>query len=489
MTKTIAAAGLLAALLSGCSLIPEQPQVTSPVPASWPTGPAYGGASPAAASPVSAVPVSATVTEAETAAALGRDFFRAPQLRRLIDQALANNRDLRVAALNIETARAQYRVRQADQLPSLDAGGSVTRQRSPAGVRSAATTTGSQYSVQASLPSFEIDLFGRVHSLEQQALEQYFATEEARASTQIALVAEVADAVLTLLADQRLLALTDRTLATRQQSLDLVRRSLDRGVGTELDLAQAQAAFESARASRERYVRQVAQDWNALGLLVGAPVDGSAVAGLTLDDGILADVPVGLSSSILLKRPDIRQAEHQLKAANANIGAARAAFYPTITLTGSAGTASSELGKLFAGGSAAWSFMPSISLPIFDGGRNEASLDSAVAGRDIAVAQYEKAIQSAFRDVADALAARGTLGRQLQAQSAMVAATQRSYDLAQARYDRGIDSFLNVLDAQRSLYGAQQDQISLELSRLSNRVVLYKSLGGGSFQGEAGQGT
>jgi multidrug efflux system outer membrane protein len=456
-------------LLSGCSLIPEYQSPDAPIPATWPKGPAYEG------TPIQ--PVAATSMES----ALGVDFFRAPQLRRLIEQALTNNRDLRVAVLNVEAARAQYRIQRADQLPGISAEGSAVRQRMPAGIMGPTATTNGQYEAGIGLTAFEVDLFGRVHSLGQQALEQFFATQEARTGAQVMLVAEVANAALTLLADEKLLALTEQTLATRQRSFDLIRRGFEQGIGTQLDVAQAQTVLEAARADRERYVRQVAQDRNALTLLLGAPLEGNALAGLSLGDELIADVPAGLSSGVLLNRPDIREAEHRLKAANANIGAARAAFYPRITLIGSLGTASDDLGDLFSGGTGAWNFMPSLTLPIFDAGRNEANLDTALANRDIAVARYEKTIQTAFRDVADALAARSTLDRQLLAQDRLVAATRQSYELAQARYDRGIDNFLNVLDAQRSLYGAEEEKIGLELFRLTNRVNLYKALGGGNF--------
>jgi multidrug efflux system outer membrane protein len=255
-----------------------------------------------------------------------------------------------------------------------------------------------------------------------------------------------------------------------------------------LDVAQAQTSVETARANQALYIRLVAQDRNALELLVGAPLAANVIAGTALDIGdFVAELPAGLPSDVLLRRPDIRQAEHQLKAANANIGAARAAFYPSISLTGSAGTASASLGDLFTGSALAWNFMPSISLPIFDGGRNEANLESAKVIRDISVAQYEKTIQTSFREVSDALAARGTLSQQLEAQKGLVAANQESFQLSQARYNRGVDSYLNVLDAQRSLYSAQQTQISVELSRVTNLVTLYKVLGGGGGNGSAGR--
>ncbi len=461
LANTAGATALVAGLLlGGCSLIPEEPFVPAPVPASWPQGPAYQPVAAGSATPAPA-PDAPTDPAAEEAA-----VFRSPQMQRLIALALTNNRDLRVAALNIEAARAAYRTQGAARLPTVTAGGGSTLRRSPAGVNSSVTTTTSTHNADVGVTAFELDLFGRVKSLEQQALEQYLATGEAQLSTRISLVAEVADAYLSLLADRKLLTLTEETLASQERTLALVQRRLDQGIGVQLDIAQARTAVETARANRARYVRQVAQDVNALVLLLGTPVEPDSLEGRDLEDpSLIADVPVGLSSSVLLRRPDIRQSEHQLKAANANIGAARAAFYPSISLTGTLGAASGELTSLFAAGAGAWSFLPSISLPIFDNGKNEAALASAVANRDIAVAQYEKAIQTAFREVSDALAARGTYGGQLQAQRALVNATRDAYRLSQARYDRGIDNFLTVLDAQRSLYSAEQDLIGVELSK------------------------
>ncbi|EWY37353.1 multidrug transporter [Skermanella stibiiresistens SB22] len=466
-------ASLALLLLGGCSFIPDYVRPASPVPEAWPVGAAYTTSS--AARPGNGGPVLAD---------LGwEDFFQSPQLRGLIQTALENNRDLRVAALNVEQARAQYRIQRSDLLPTLDAGGSLTRQRTPADLsRTGRSAVGSQWEATVGTTSFELDLFGRIRSLEQSALESYFATEQAQVATRIALIAEVANAYLTLLADKELLKLTDDTLRTQRQSFDLTRRSFDRGVGTQLDVAQARTAVETARANRAAYVRQIAQDKNALTLLVGGPVSESVLdAAASLGTGdFITDLPVGLPSDLLQRRPDIIQAEYDLRSANANIGAARAAFFPTIGLTASAGTASAALSGLFDGGSGAWSFVPQISLPIFDFGRREANLESAKIQREIGVAQYERSIQTAFREVSDALAAQGTLDDQLDAQTALVDATRSSYDLSILRYNRGLDSFLNALDSQRSLYSAQQDLINARLSQLSNLVTLYKVLGGGA---------
>jgi multidrug efflux system outer membrane protein len=467
MTKTILATCAAAALLSGCSLIPDYMRPDLPISSSWPT------------------PQAEVQADTAQVADIGwKQFFADPTLQRLIAQALDHNRDLRVAALNIEVARATYRVSEADLLPNVDAGLSDTVSRMP---RQLSTTmpqramTTRRYSANLGVTAFEADLFGRLRSLEEQALQSFLATEEARTAAQISLVAEVANAYLTLLGDRKLLTLTEDTLATREKSLHLIERSFERGIGSQLDVAQARSSVETARANRFRYLRQVELDKNALTLLLGSPLDEATVTAAGDLDAMrfVHDMAVGLPSEVLLRRPDIAGAEYSLKAANANIGAARAAFFPTISLTGSLGTASKTLGSLFEAGSGAWSFAPQLTMPIFDAGRNQANLDGAKANRDIAVARYEKAIQAAFREVADALAAKGTLTDQLQAQTALVEATQTSYRLSQARYDRGIDSYLNVLDSQRALYGAQQDLVAVQVSQLINLVTLYKSLGGG----------
>lgn len=458
------------ALLSACSLIPDYQRPDMPVSPAWPEGPAMTQEG------------SAPTGKALWADTAWQEFFTDPALQGLIQKALDNNRDLRVAALNIEVARATYRVTEADLLPTVNAGGYGTVQRTPKGLSQSVPKqekTSRTYNANVGVTAFELDLFGRVRSLNEQALESYFATEEARTSTQIALIAEVANAYLTLLGDRKQLALAEETLATRLKSLELIERSLEQGMSNELDRAQARSAVETARASSARYLRAVDQDVNALSLLVGASVAPGTASGNLDGVSLIEDLPVGLPSDVLLRRPDVIQAEHDLRAANANIGAARAAFFPKVTLTGSLGYAAPTLDTLFQGGSGAWSFAPSISVPIFDSGRNQANLDSAKASRDIAVARYEKAIQSAFREVSDGLAARGTLLSQMNAQAALVAATESSYRLSEARYRQGIDSYLNVLDAERSLFTAQQDLIQIQVQRLSNLVSLYKVLGGG----------
>lgn len=456
---------VLGTLLSGCSLMPAYQQPASSVPPTFATSAA-----------ATAIPV----------AELGwRNVFTDPALQAIIELALANNRDLRVAVLNIEKARATYRVQDAALLPSIDASGSSSASRTPADQsQTAQAMVTHSYSATLGFSAYELDLFGRVRSLSAQALEQFFSTAENRRSTQISLIAEVATDYLTLASDQDRLKLAHDTLTSQQNSYALDQRMFDLGSSSALTLSQAQTSVETARVDVEKYTAQVAEDLNALRLVVGAELPGELLpktlpARSTADASPLASIPPGLTSDLLQRRPDILKAERDLKAANAYIGAARAAFYPSITLTTSAGTSSASLSNMFKGGSGTWSFAPQISLPIFDGGTNRANLASATADRDIYVADYEKAIQTAFREVNDALAQRGTLGRQLDAQQALVDATARSYRLSEARFSQGIDSYLSVLDSQRSLYTAQQDLIGTQLSRLTNLVTFYKVLGGG----------
>lgn len=458
----------LAALMAGCSLIPAYQQPATPVPGKF------------ADDTTGANPASTPVAD------LGwRDVFTDPSLQRVIEVSLANNRDLRVAVLNIEKARAQYRVQDAALFPTVNASAGGSGSRTPASLSSTGETLiAHQYSASLGFSSYEIDLFGRVRSLSEQALQQFLSTAEARRSTQISLVAEVATSYLTLAADQDRLKLARDTLQSQSDSYRLNQRSFELGVSSALTLSQTQTSVDTARVDVERYTAQVAQDRNALMLLVGAELPEELLPqalpdGATATANPLAAIPPGLPSELLQRRPDILQAERDLKAANAYIGAARAAFYPRISLTASAGTSSSELSGLFKSGSGAWSFAPQISLPIFDGGANRANLKIATVSRDISVAQYEKAIQTAFREVSDALAQRGTLGRQLDAQQSLVNATAESYRLSEARFRRGVDSYLSVLDSQRSLYTAQQDLIGTRLSRFTNLVTFYKTLGGG----------
>ncbi|MFT3813269.1 MAG: efflux transporter outer membrane subunit [Acidovorax sp.] len=450
----------LAALLSGCSFIPQYERPAAPVPAAY--------ATPG---------TEATAEAAPAAIADWKDYFSDPRLRQLLEAALVNNRDLRVAVLNIEQARAQFQIQRSQQFPSIGLGASA--QRAPNAFGKMTNT----YSVGGILSSWELDFWGRLGSLKEQALHQYLATEEARKAVQTSLVANVANGWYTLLADEELLDISRRTLATREESVKLTKMRFDVGAASELDYQQAQSLTEAARATLAQQQRQRALDENALALLLGQPLPDDVRASLPgsrlADVPAMANVPAGLPSDLLVRRPDVRQAEQQLIAANANIGAARAAFFPTITLTAQAGTASTELSGLFKSGT--WAFMPTASalLPIFNAGRNQASLESSKAGRDIAVAQYEKAIQSAFREVSDALASQGTLADQARAQQAQAVADTARYKLSDLRYQNGVASYLDLLDAQRSLFATEQSVVQVRLAQLQNQVTLYKALGGG----------
>jgi len=452
---------LPALVLAGCvNLAPDYQQPQAPIPQQWPTSAELGSAS----------------------AQIGwQAFFLDARLRQVIEQALANNRDLRVAALNVEKARALYRVQRAEQLPTINAAGSGTHSRTPAslsGTGSARTTH--QYSAELGLSGYELDLFGRIRNLSEAALEDYLALEETRRSTQISLLAEVANAWLTLAADRDLLKLAEDTLSSQQSSYELQQRSHALGNTSGLTLAQAQTTVESARVDVAAYQSQVQQDLNALNLLVGTSLSEELLPlGLSEGSAELLEIPAGLPSSLLQRRPDVLAAEHGLKSANADIGAARAAFYPSISLTAGAGTSSAALSGLFTSGSGAWNFAPSISLPIFDAGANRANLQVAERELDIQLATYEKTLQDAFREVADVLAERGTLRQRMEAQQALTEATARSQQLADALYLNGASSYLDALDAQRELYAAQQNLISLQLTEQSNRIALYRVLGGG----------
>ena len=401
-------------------------------------------------------------------------YFSDPRLKRLIETALQNNRDLRVAVLNIEQARAAYQVKRADELPSLGAGGSVARQPGSGG------KLVNTYAVGLQVTGYELDLFGRVRSLSQAAASQYLATEEARKTVQIALVAAVANAYIGLLADDETLRVTRDTLATREDSFRLTQLKFDAGVSSELDFRQAEQLLEGARATLAQSQRQRLLDENALVLLLGQPLPSDLPAALAMSaQQALADLPAGLPSELLTRRPDVRAAEQLLLAANANIGAARAAFFPRIALTANAGTASGELSGLFKSGTFALTGSATLLQPIFDAGRNQANLDVAKVNKEIAIAQYEKAIQTAFREVADALAGRATLGEQLRALKAQTNAAQVTFKLADLRYRNGAASYFDVLDAQRSLFVAQLATVQAQTLQAQNGFTLYKVLGGG----------
>ena len=403
-------------------------------------------------------------------------------LKKLIDLALVNNRDLRVAVLNIEQARAQYQIRRADQFPTINAVASGSRSPNAAG------GTTNLYSAGLQATAYELDFFGRVSSLKEAALDQYLATEEGRKTAQITLIASVANAYLSILADDELLEITRQTLATRDESVRLSKLRFDNGVTSELDYRQAESLAEAARVAYAQQQRQRAFDENLLTLLVGRPLDGSLVSSPSQTAAQatplaqmqpMPDVPAGLPSGLLTSRPDIRQAEQQLLAANANIGAARAAFFPRIALTVGAGSASSQLSGLFKSGSWGLTLAPKLVLPLFDAGRNQAGLDTSKAARDIAVAQYEKAIQTALREVTDALASRTTLAEQLRAQQSQANAEAIRFRLSDLRYQNGVANYLDLLDAQRSLFTARQAVVQTRLAQLQAQVTLYRALGGG----------
>ena len=456
---------------TGCTLAPPYTRPEAPVPGEWPGGEAYREI------PVSSGPSAAPETP-------WRNFFVDETLQKVIEEALNNNRDLRLAALNVERARALYGIQRAEVFPVLEANASGGKERIPADLSTRGNAvTAEQYSVNLGLISWEIDFFGRIRSLQDRALEEFLATEQARRSTEILLVAAVANAYLTLAADRENLKLAQNTWETQKGAYDLVKRRFEVGLASELDLNRAQTPVDTARGDIARFRQLAAQDENALNLLVGAPslrlseIRPADLAGVKPP----REISAGLSSEVLLRRPDIMAEEHRLKATNANIGAARAAFFPRISLTTFIGTASSELSGLFKAGSDTWAFVPQIHMPIFDA-RLWSGLEATKVQREIALTQYEKAIQTAFREVADALAVRGTVDQQLAAQQSLVDANSKTYRLSQARYDKGIDSFLSVLDAQRSLYAAQQGLVGLRLAKIANQVRLYAVLGGGVDQ-------
>jgi outer membrane protein, multidrug efflux system len=457
-------------VLSGCaSMAPKYTRPEAPVPSEWPSGPAYKASI-------------ANVGERSATDITWQEFFIDKQLQKLIALALENNRDLRVATLNIEKMRALYQIQRAELLPTVDAGGIFSKERVP-GILSGSgrPITTELYNVNLGVSSWELDLFGRIRSLKDAALQEYLATEQARLGTQISLVAEVANTYLTLAADRELLKLAQETLSSQEASYNLIRRRYEVGASSKLDLRQAQTRVDAARVDIFRYTAIVAGDENALILLVGSPVPEGFLPTELGRVTLLKDLSPGLPADVLQHRPDILQAETLLRAAHANIGAARAALFPRITLTTSIGTTSDQLSGLFTSGSDTWSFIPQIVMPIFDA-RTWSAYDVAKVEREISLTQYEKAIQVAFREVADALAQRGTLGDQMAAQQSLVEATAESYRLSDLRYKSGIDSYLSVLDAQRSLYGAQQGLIVVRLSRLTNLVTLYKVLGGGASE-------
>ncbi len=443
------AVAALASLLAACtSMAPHYERPAAPVAATFPAA-------------------SASATGVAPAAQPWQAYFKDARLARLIAAALANNRDLRVAVLNIEVARAQVGLSRANEFPTVNLQGTHTRET---GLQTINT-------VGLAVAGYELDLWGRVRSLTDAALAQLSATEEARKAAQISLVASVANAYYAMAGDQALLDVAKQTLDTRADSMKLVQLRYDNGVTSSIDLQLNKSLVETARVAFIAAQRQRALDQNALELLVGGPLPAQLPAAPAWDDMALPDVPAGLPSEVLLGRPDVRQAEEQLIAANANIGAARAAFFPTISLTGSYGTASTSLSGLFQ--NQAWSFIPQVTLPIFDAGRTRNNLNVSKAQRDIATAQYEKAVQTAFRDVADALAGRATLADQLAAQQAQTDAEAARFRLSNMLFTNGVASSLDQLDAQRSLFASQQALVQVRLALLQNRIAVYRALGGG----------
>ncbi len=455
---------LAASGLAACSFAPEYVRPDAPVAAQWP------------------VPADASSSQTQADITAWQDFIVDAQLRELVSLALQQNRDLRLALANIEQARAQYQIRSADQFPTINAG--VMGNRQPKTDGSGDMT--SAYSAGLLLTAWEVDLFGRIANLKTAAQAQWLATQEARNAVQTSLVAAVASTWLSWQSNSQLLALTQATVASREDSLRLVRLRFEQGVASALELRQAESVLAAARVAQAQQQRLQALDVNALTLLLGQALPESmqqplspAVDALAVGALPLRPVPVGLPSDLLQHRPDIRQAEQQLLAAHANIGAARAAFFPRITLTASAGTASGALSGLFESGSWGWTLAPQALLPIFDAGRNQANLEVAQAGRMAALAQYEKAIQTAFREVADALAGQSTLQQQWQAQQAQMEAEQERLRLADLRYRNGVASHLELLDAQRALFASQQAWVQTRLAQQQNQIALYKALGGG----------
>ena len=453
-----------AAALSGCSFIPTYERPDAPVPQAFPYESAQG----------------------ENTAIAWRDYFTDPRLQQLIELALRNNRDMRIAALNLEQARAQFQIQRSGLYPSVGGVASANR-----GNSQVTGDLGNTFTVGLAVSAWELDFFGRINSLKEAALAQYLASDEGRQAFELTLVTNVAQGWLALMADEELLNISRRTLSTREESIKLAKLRFDAGFSSELDYRQAESLTEAARATLAQQQRQRALNENALALLLGQPVPAPllvSLEGAKLADATpMADIPAGLPSDLLVRRPDIRAAEQQLIAANANIGAARAAFFPSISLTAQFGTVSNDLSNLFKSGTWGFNVGPSLNLPLFTGGRLTANLQSAQAGRDIAVAQYEKSIQMGFKEVSDALASRSTLAEQARAQSAQAQAERQRFYLSDLRYRNGVASYLDLLDAQRTLFALEQADVQVRLAQLLNQISLYKALGGGWNQASIGK--
>ena len=460
--KPIVLAGAALAL-SGCLMIPKYTRPDPPVPSSWPDAATAGQAAPLA-------------TDVRW-----QDYFADPKLRSVIELALANNRDLRIAALGIEKAQALYRIQRSALSPDIGVMASAQEYRIPKNMPELGNPgVFREYTVEAGISSWELDLFGRLRSLKAAALEQYLATEQARSATQIAIVGAVASGYFALAADEEHLALSRSILETQTSSAALIQRSNELGVASDLDLREAQSQVDAARVGVATYIGAVATDRNALDALAGAPISTDLLPGGWSAVKEMPALSPGVPSEVLVHRPDIVAAEHQLEAANANIGAARASFFPRITLTGGGGSMSDELSKLLGAGSGTWTFTPQFVAPLFAGGSLKANLKAAQVDRDIAVAQYEKAIQQAFAEVGDALTLRGTLVEARGAEELLVDHLGDAYRLSDARYKAGIDSYLAVLVSQRSLLAARHGLVDMRLAEETNLVTLYKVLGGGA---------
>jgi multidrug efflux system outer membrane protein len=457
---------VLAIIIGGCSMAPKYKRPEAPVPAEWPKGPAY----------------KQEVNEPNVPQASDltwQEFFTDEKLRTVIDMGLKNNRDLRIAALNVERARGLYGIQAAELYPIINASGGYTKQRIPADLSgSGKVETAKQYDVELGMASWEIDFFGRIRSLKDAALKQFFASQMARRSAQISLISEIAAAYLTLAADEESLQIAESTFDSQQAAYDLIKRRYESGLSQRLDLLQVQTRVDAARVDISLYTRLVAQDQTALNLLVGSTVPEEYLPGSLTAVNQPQTISADISSDVLLRRPDVLQAENILMAANANIGAARAALFPRISLTSAIGTASVELNGLFSNGSTAWTFSPQFVMPIFDP-RAWSALAVTKTDQKIAVAQYERSIQVAFKEVADSLALQGTIEAQLAAQQSLTDATDETYRLSNTRYLKGIENYLTVIDAQRSLYSAEQGLVTYRLQKAINQARLYGVLGGG----------
>ncbi len=454
---------IMAIGIAGCTLAPEYHRPATRLAETW------------------TAPSTNSLSTTNLAAEIGwRTFFSDPRLQKLIELALTNNRDLRSASLRLDLARTEYRIRRSAVLPEVDGNASGIRQRTSGEIYAfEGGTILSTYSVGATA-SYEIDLFGRVHSLKEAALETFLATEEAQRSVQISLVSEVATEYLTQLRLREAKAIAQQTLETVQRSHQLIRKRFELGAASELELRTAEGQIETVRVNAAAFLQQLAESENALAQLIGQPVPKDLPPGIPFDQQqLLGPVPAGIPSETLEKRPDILAAEHTLKAANANIGAARAAYFPQILLTGSGGLASTTLDNLFTGPARTWSYGPQLNVPIFNYGSTQAKVAASKIQAELEVTAYQKAIQTAFREVADALATRGILDQKLKAQERLLAAQRRRFELTEARYRQGVDSYVEVLLAQQDLYSAEQNLLQFQVARLVNSITLYRSLGGG----------